>query len=70
MAIEREKIRSGLLKKGVREGGGDHDFYYLEVNQQRSSIFTKLSRGTGYKVYRNPLVTSICYQLGLTKKEL
>jgi hypothetical protein len=68
--IDREKIRSGLLKKGFIEGGGDHDFYYLEIDNKKSSIFTKLSRGKNYKVYSDDLVGSMCGQLGITKKEL
>jgi len=69
VAIEREKIRSGLLKKGFVEGGGHHDFYFLQIGGKRYGVFTKLSRGSGYKVYSDELVAHVCKQVGLRKKE-
>lgn len=68
--IDRDHIRTGLLKKGFVEGGGDHDFYHLIVDGKRRNVFTKLSRASKYKTLSDHLVAAISKQLGLTKKEL
>ncbi|MGD0591231.1 MAG: hypothetical protein ABSA44_10600 [Bacteroidota bacterium] len=70
MIIEREKIRTGLIKKGFKEGGTKHDLYTLVIDGKIYPIGTKLSRGTGYKDYTDRLVTAVCHQLGLTTKEI
>ena len=70
MPIEREKIRSMLLEKGFMQKSGKHYYYYLFVNGKKSSVFTSLSHGPGYKEYSDELVSNVAHQMRLTKKEL
>ncbi|MFH0992560.1 MAG: hypothetical protein V1799_21385 [bacterium] len=71
MVIEKEKIRSGLEgKKCFKEGGTKHDLYKLEIDGRTYPVATKLSRGSKYKDYGDDLVSDVCRQLGLTKKEI
>lgn len=71
LPIEREKIRRGLLAKGFVEvtKKKDHDFYYLHVEGRKTSVFTRLSRGTDSKDYSDALVSKVHRQIGLTKQE-
>lgn len=69
MPIEREKIRFALLSKGFREKSTSHAYYYLYVDGRKTSVFTYLSHGSGYKDYSDSLVREVCHQLGLVKKE-
>lgn len=70
MPIEREKIRKALVGKGFKEKSGTrHDNYYLYVGGKKSRIFTHLSHGSGYKDYTDELVSKVCHQVGLAKKE-
>ena len=70
MDLEREEIRSALLKKGFTESGGDHDFYRFEHKGKIHPIGTKLSHGSKYRVYNDPLIGSMARQLGMTIREL
>ena len=69
MPIERDKIKSALETKGFQNDGGDHEFYFLYHKGKKFSVFTKISRGSGYKDYSDSLVGKVCKQLGLTKQE-
>ena len=71
MLIEREKIRKGLKEKGFVEVSKkkDHDFYYLYVEGKKRSIFTKLSRGSGFRDYSDGLVRDVYRQIGLSKED-
>lgn len=71
MPIERKKIRSALVEKGFVEvtKKKDHDFYYLHVGGRKTSVFTKLSRGTGYREYPDNLVRNVYRQIGLNKSQ-
>jgi CRISPR-associated protein Cas8b1/Cst1 subtype I-B len=69
MPIEREKIRGKLIKTGFREKIAKHDYYYLYLNGKKSSIFTFLSQGSGYREISDELVSAIAHQIRLTKKE-
>jgi len=69
MPIEREKIRAKLIKTGFREKIRKHDYYYLYVDGRKSSIFTFLSQGSGYREYGEELASDVAHQVRLTKKE-
>lgn len=63
MQIDRKKIEASLRKKGFVQEGGDHSYYYHEVNGKRTGAYTYLSCSSGYKVYGDTL-------LKLLKREL
>ena len=69
MPIKREKIRKALKEKGFVEVSKkkDHDFYYLYVEGKKTSVFTKLSRGSGFRDYSDELVRDVYRQIGLSK---
>lgn len=73
MPLERDDVEGALLKKGFEADdkghNRDHRFYRLHVGGKRTSIFTKVSRGSHDKTLRDPLVKRIAQQLQLTKKE-
>ena len=71
MPLEREKIRSALEKKGFKkdEKNRDHDYYFLQVAGKKSSVFTKLSRGSNYKTIGDGLVAKIAKQIFLTRSQ-
>lgn len=71
MPIERATIRAGLVGKGFQEvtKKKDHDFYYLFVDGKKTSVFTRLSRGSDFKDYSDPLVTKVYRQIGLSKQQ-
>ena len=60
-----------MLVKGFREKPyGDHDRYWLYIGEQKQAIFTKLSRGRGYRTYGDKLVSEVARHLRLTKSDL
>jgi len=67
---DREEIRTALLKKGFKEKGNDHNYYFLYINGKKQAIFTFLSRGSKYKSYGDHLLAKMSRQLKLTKREL
>lgn len=72
MPLERSDVGKALSRKGFREAtrNRDHDFYFLHVDGKKTSIFTKLSRGSDYRTLGDPLVKKIADQLKLTKVQL
>lgn len=70
MPLDRSDIEAALKKKGFVLVGGDHRYYKLVVDGQETSIMTKISMATGYKVYNDSLVAQMSRQLKLTKKLL
>lgn len=58
--IKREAIRSSITHKDFREdpnkNNPDHDFYYFYLNNKRTHIWIKLSRGSDYKTYNDTLL--------------
>lgn len=66
MTLQRDLIKENLPKKGFVEFGGDHTFYHLVVEGKKTSIFTKVSRGTKYKILGNDLVHAMAKQCKLT----
>ena len=67
---DRKTIDRALKKKGFEKTSGDHSFYTLEVDGKRTPIFTKLSRGSGYKVYGDSLLGLMARQLKVSKGDL
>ncbi|MBI3365895.1 MAG: type II toxin-antitoxin system HicA family toxin [Ignavibacteriae bacterium] len=71
MQMEREAIRAALEKKGFRlKESRTHDYYRLYVDDKKTSVFTYLSRGSGYKTYGDDLIEAVYKQMRLVKKEL
>jgi hypothetical protein len=57
MTVAREVIRKNISGKGfIYEPNKDHDYFYLHNNGRKTSIWIRLSRGTGYKVYSDSLL--------------
>lgn len=69
MVWAREAIRASLERKGF-EVRDDADHIVLTFGGLTRSIYTKLSRGSRYKIYGNPLLGDVCRQLKLTRKQL
>ena len=70
MPADRDKIVSSLKSKGFKPSEGDHTFYTLFVDGKKTSVFTKISHGSKYKEYGDPLLDLVKKQMGLTKEEL
>jgi hypothetical protein len=68
--VETAKITSALSKKGFRKSEGDHHFWHFYYRNQKTSIFTRISHGTGYKDYSDELLKKVYSQLHLNKKQL
>jgi hypothetical protein len=69
MVWEREAILDALTRKGF-ELRNDRDHMVLTFGGLTRSIYTKLSRGSGYKVYGDKLLGDVSRQLMLTRKQL
>ncbi len=72
-ARDRSDIATSLLRKGFVLSGRkrDHDFYIFEHQVgQTIPVYTKLSRGSGYKSYGSSLLGLMAKQLNLTTAEL
>jgi len=67
--IDRDTIEANLQRKGFQQEQGDHRFYNLIFQGKKTSIRTKISIGTKYKVYGDPLLAEIKKQLRLPKKQ-
>ncbi len=65
MQIDRKTIEAALRKKGFVEEGGDHKYFYHEVEGKRTGAYTKTSRGSGYKTYGESLLKPMKIQLRL-----
>ncbi len=47
------------------EEGGDHKYFYHEVDGRRTGAYSFTSRGSGYKTYGNALLKRMRFQLRL-----
>lgn len=65
MQIDRKTIESSLRKKGFVEEGGDHKYFYHEVDGRRTGPYTFTSRGSVYKTYGDTLLKKMRFQLRL-----
>ena len=64
---DRIDIEKALEYKGFKNRGGDHEFYvYHTLSGKKTIIKTKISRGSGYKVYTTPLISAMAKQCRLT----
>jgi len=71
MAIrDRETIKDALQKKGFRLNDRDHMYFtYYSKNGKKSSVHTKLSRGTKYKTLTDNLLALMSKQCKLPKSD-
>ncbi|MHB8581048.1 MAG: type II toxin-antitoxin system HicA family toxin [Ignavibacteriaceae bacterium] len=67
---DREDIRKALCKKGFTEENNDHYFYIFTYQNKKTSIHTKISKGSSYKTIQQSLLSLISKQLKLTNGEL
>ena len=65
MPLERRIIEASLRKKGFIQEGGDHRYFYHEVRGKRTGAYAYVSRGSGYKVYSDNLLSAIKKELRL-----
>jgi predicted RNA binding protein YcfA (HicA-like mRNA interferase family) len=71
MPRDRKKIEKSLLNKGFTQDAGDHRYYKYYDGNKYTGVFTFISRGSGYKVYSDSLLSDMWKQLKLnSKKEL
>ena len=74
MAVrDRADIASSLKRKGFvldTKKGRDHDYYIFEHPGLTTQVYTKLSRGSGYKTYQSKLLGDVSTQLKLTNPQL
>lgn len=67
----RKDIERALRTKGFVQRAGDHRFYSLVVNGRETQIRTKISTGTKYEIYGEPLLSGMRHQLHLpTRRHL
>ncbi len=70
MPLERRDVETALEKKGFRSASGDHNFFiYYTQSGQKTSVWTKTSRGSGYKTLTDNLVSAMAKQCGLTSPQ-
>lgn len=71
MPRERLEIVGALSKKGfsLKEGKGDHDFYFFETGGLTQAIFTKVSRGPKFRTIDDSLVSLMSKQIKLTRRQ-
>jgi len=62
------QISKALPKKGFRKSQGDHHWYYLYVNGEKTNIRTKISHGN--KDYTGDLWSCLRKQLKLSNDDL
>ena len=66
-AIPRRDLERALSQKGFREEGAgrDHRFWWFYYQNKKTRIYTKISRGSGYKDYSDDLLIKVKLQLHL-----
>jgi hypothetical protein len=68
MAVERRAVVAALSRKGFLMKSGDHTFLtYETIEGKRTSVWTKVSHGSGHKMLADPLVSLMAKQCGLNK---
>jgi trans-2-enoyl-CoA reductase len=70
MPVDRSVLVAVLEAKGFKVREGDHSFYSLYVDGKKTSVFTKISHGSSYKVYSDSLLGFVKKQMSLTSEEL
>jgi len=71
MPRERAAVVAALKAKGFdfAKQGRDHDFFFFRYPNLTQPVFTKVSRGTGYKTIGDPLLGKMRKQLRLTRAQ-
>jgi hypothetical protein len=70
MPLERSEVEAGLERKGFVAVERDHRYFtYHTIAGHKTSVWTKTSRGTGYKTLGDDLVSKMAKQCGLTSKQ-
>jgi len=69
-SVSRDLIESSLLKKGFVLRETDHRYYHFYYLGKKTSIRTKISKGSAYKEYDDNLLGLMAKQVNLTKKQL
>lgn len=68
MPRRRDDIIRSLTAKGFEEGGGDHIFLvYVRLDGRKTTLRTKLSRGTAHREVSDNLLGRMARQVGLAK---
>jgi len=67
-AIKTKDIESALLSKGFRRDNSHHEFLWLYVGEQRTSVKTYLSHSI--REYGDDLLAKVKKQLGVSKRQL
>lgn len=68
--VKRDKVISGLQRKGFEREPGDHEFFvYRFTNGKISRSRTKVSRGTNYAEIGDSLIGPMAKQCGLSMNE-
>jgi hypothetical protein len=67
MPLERRDVEAAIEQKGFMPSEGDHSFFtYHTQAGQKTSVWTKTSRGIKYKTLGDALVSAMAKQCGLT----
>lgn len=67
----RDVVLGSLQRKGfsMKEGGDHFRFVFISQQGKKTSVYTKVSRGTKYKVISDNLLAQMAYQCKLAKTE-
>lgn len=65
MQVERRTIESNLLSKGFIKRESDHTYLHYRYQGKPTGIYTRISRGSGYKTYGINLLKVMKTQLKL-----
>jgi hypothetical protein len=67
---DRETLKDALQKKGFRLKTGDHIYFiYYSQDGKKTSVHTKISRGSKYKVLTDNLLAQMSKQCKLPKSD-
>ncbi|GBU24463.1 hypothetical protein R83H12_01093 [Fibrobacteria bacterium R8-3-H12] len=68
---DRETIKESLQKKGftLKEGGDHWRFIYMSRDGRKTSVNTKMSRGTKYRMINDGLLAQMSKQCKLQKAD-
>jgi hypothetical protein len=67
--IARETLVASLKAKGFVPSESHHTYLFLHVDGRKTSVFTKVSHGTGHKELGEDLIHAIKRQLKFDKKQ-
>lgn len=72
MPRDRSDVVRQLQRKGfsLKQGNRDHDFLFYVREGLTQAIFTKVSRGSSYRVINDALLSRMARQVRLTNPQL